>query len=129
MAALEEFGLLESGNLDATKKAAIQYVLSATKESTSSAPGFDLVALNKMGLFDSLPLSGTERTNLNTIIALSQGDVDDSLIQSSLFAELGLSSEQASKLAKAFANKSSGGFSIELIKDSGIVDALNLDAE
>jgi hypothetical protein len=129
LAALEEFGLLESGNLDATKKAAIQYVLSATKESTSSAPGFDLVALNKMGLFDSLPLSGTERTNLNTIIALSQGDVDDSLIQSSLFAELGLSSEQASKLAKAFANKSSGGFSIELIKDSGIVDALNLDAE
>lgn len=48
MAALQEFGLLNSNDLDDTKKAAIQYVLAASQESTSDADasGFDLSALN-----------------------------------------------------------------------------------
>lgn len=66
---------------------------------------------------------------MNTIIALSEGQVDASTIQSSLFSELGLSSEQADKLAKAFAKKSTEGFSIDLIRDAGLVEALNLNEQ
>lgn len=90
MAALQEFGLLNSANMDESKKAAIKYVLSASQEPTTATLGFDLAALDAMGLFDSLTLTGAQRQSLNTIVALSQGQVDASTIQSSLFSELGL---------------------------------------
>jgi len=82
-----------------------------------------------MGLFDSLTLTGAQRNSLNTIISLSEGDVDSSLVDSSLFEKLGLSKAQADKLAKAFLKKSTDGFSIELVKEAGLIEALNLNDE
>lgn len=50
-------------------------------------------------------------------------------LDASFFTELGLTTAQADKLITAFNQRKSGGFSPKLLKESGLIDQLDLSTE
>jgi hypothetical protein len=102
LAALEQLNIIDTESLGASKTSAISYLLSVSNSDKDGAAGFDLAALYKMGIFDELPLTTKQRKSLNTYVAISSGNADEFDIEDSFFEDIGLSSEQAQKLATAF---------------------------
>jgi hypothetical protein len=60
---------------------------------------------------------------------MSSGESDGSGLETSVLVNLGVSQEQAQQLIAAFKNKNSEGLPADLIRSSGLVEALKLNAE
>lgn len=68
---LADSGLLDLKNLDAPKRAAIQYVLAAPSQQATNEQGFNLANLYNMGIFEHMDMSEKQKKSLKAIVQLS----------------------------------------------------------